>query len=40
LALVPEASPAVRYTAADGLGRIANRLLKESASDGSQGASK
>ena len=33
LAMVPEANPTVRYTAADGLGRTAARLLKEGGSN-------
>lgn len=40
LALVPEANLTVRYTAADGLGRVANRLLKKNDFNGAQGKSK
>jgi HEAT repeat protein len=40
LAMVTEENPAVRYTAADGLGRIATRLLKENGFNNAQGKSK
>jgi len=40
LALVPEPNPTVRYTGADGLGRIAQRLLKQNGFDSAQGKSK